>query len=172
MGYSFTIGKKVQEQDHGETYWTARPASKDVDDPSNVWGDEFEVPPYSGGASRPISYGAWEDVLETLPALGRCFEMMEHHVKHEGLGVEGIPVAFYEDILDEIESDAERMLSDAPRASKAVAEKDALDNDVLQNHTTEQTAASVRALWFVRWSRKAGELYGDEAVFDTPGEWY
>lgn len=155
MGYWLTIGKAhvsySPASDSGTIPAMLRPevqkADADVEDPAAVHDDEYDRGP---GAYRSISYHSWTDTLNALPEFDALMADIEEYATSEQLTF--IPVEVYEGRLGEVEAEAERHLED-----RAV--------------TDAEKAQAQRALWFVSWSRKARELYGDHAAFDTPGEW-
>jgi len=154
MAYWLTIGKaKVSYQPGGSTDTfppMLRPevqqADVDVEDPAAVHDDDYNRGP---SAYRSISYHSWSDTLDALPAFNDLMADIAEYAKTEGLVF--IPVEVYEDWLEEVEAEAEAHLETA--------------------HADAEKAQAQRALWFVRWSRKARDLYGDHAAFKTPGEW-
>lgn len=154
MGYWLSIGKAyVAYSEGGDTESfppalrpSVRKASKDVEEPALVHDDEYDRGP---SAYRSISYGAWSKTLNALPRFNTLMEDLSSHTDDEFR--EFIPVEYYEDDLDAVEAEAREYLKSASGE--------------------REEARAQRALWFVAWSRKARELYGDHAAFQTPGEW-
>jgi hypothetical protein len=154
MGYWLTIGKaEVSYQAGGSTDTfppmlrpEVRQADDDVEDPAAVHDDEYDGSP---SAYRSISYHAWADTLDALPVFNDLMAHVAEYAQSEGLVF--IPVEVYEDRLDAVAAEADAYLETA--------------------HADAEQAQAQRALWFVRWSREARDLYGDHAAFKTPGEW-
>jgi len=153
MGYWLDIGKAHVSYSSatGDTFPAelrpeVKPAHQDVDNPSDVHYDRFDR---ASSAHRSISYHSWKDTLEAIPAMNELMEELYEYATRDER--EFIPVEVYEDRLDALEEAAKEHLTDA-------------EGD-------REHAQGQRVLWFVHWSRKARELYGDHAAFGTPGEW-
>ena len=180
MGYSFTIGKpkfevhqQITLEDNNTIATVTRAVSNDVE--RDVHCDEFEAMPYKGDSHRLISYSTWKRVRELVGPLDNVWDEME---RLYGGGDNGqvwkpyVPVTFYLDELDEIETVAEALVDGEERLDADEIPTDIFEADqYIAEHTSERLAAGARALWFVRWSRAAYEEYGEMAVFETPMEW-
>lgn len=151
MGFNFTIGK-AELIYNGDGYYAnekchfvrVRPAHEDIS-PELVHRDDWDC---NSGADRNPSYSGWSYILDHAPKFKELFYSLEKLVRETrecgDYYTFTIPCRVYEDKLDELEEEA----------------KTVPDN------------AAARILWFVRWSRKALELYGDMAAFETPGEFF
>lgn len=153
MGYWLNIGKahvdyasSTGDSFPAELRPSIRCAHQDTDQPELIHTDAYDRAP---GANRSISYGAWSDTLDAMPPFRNLMADLNEYATVENR--EFIPVEVYEDRLHECEREARAYLEDAI--------------------TDVEEARAQRVLWFVAWSRKARELYGDHAAFETPGEW-
>lgn len=173
MGYTFRIGtvdgQKKIPTNSGEQR-SFRPAHEDVDEPP--WRDEYEAPAYGGSSIRMISYSTWSNVMDGVSSLGVLFRSLERIYGGDMLDRDYIKVSKYAHRLKMIEEEAEDLLEGEPRLDKdEIKDRGPLDSDMYEEHSSEEAACAVRALWFVKWSRKALRMYGEDAVFETPGEW-
>lgn len=141
MGYTFTIGKARDVRDDPD-YGGALWAADECEGPA-PHADEWEARPMEGSPVRCPSYSQWHDALNQLPVFRAFWKRLELWAQDQHADV--IPVTEYIQYgeLDMIEQEA------------ALAPAD----------------AAARAFWFTRWSRHALNLYGEAAVFETPGEW-
>ena len=178
MGYSFRIGRRsgieLDNSNHEPIY--TRPTTELIRDEGETHADKFRMD--AQASDRSVGYIQWKTVLDDFPAFDDLWEALKDEADKENLL--WIPVSSYpDDLVEDSIKQANQAILEAegsdhtypdPRYPISILDDD-YDEIPAPPEVIRRAQSAQRVLWFCRYSEAAAEEFGDDGVFEIPGEW-